>query len=366
MILVHGTVDMAAPFLPLATDLEKEGKAQCQPMNIVILDDYQDAVRKLQCASCIEPYPVKVFTNTVKGLGQLSVRLKDADIIVLVRERTHVTRQLLDKLPRLRLIAQAGSVGNHIDVDACTQRGIAVADGASSPVAPAELTWALIMAAMRRLPQYIANLKHGAWQQSGLRAASMPANFGLGSVLHGKTLGIWGYGHVGRIVASYGTAFGMNVVIWGSEVARAHACADGLQTAPSREAFFSECDIVSLHLQLKDETRGIITLQDLLTMQPSALLVNTSRAELIAPDALIAALNRGRPGMAAVDVFETEPILQGHALLRLENCICTPHIGYVEQDSYELSFGAAFDNVVNFIHGTPTNLVNPEALQVRH
>lgn len=366
MILLHATVDMTAQILPMAPALEKNSKAQCQPMNIVILDDYQDAVRKLQCASRIEPYPVKVFTNTVKGLGQLSVRLKDADVIVLVRERTQITRQLLDKLPRLRLIAQAGSLGSHIDVAACTQRGIAVAEGASSPVAPAELTWALIMAAMRRLPQYIANLKHGAWQQSGLRAASMPANFGLGSVLYGKTLGIWGYGRVGRLVASYGTAFGMNVCIWGSEAARAKAQADGLQTAPSREAFFSQCNIVSLHLRLEDETRGIITLQDLSTMQPSALLVNTSRAELIAPDALIAALNRGRPGMAAVDVFETEPILQGHALLRLENCICTPHIGYVEQDSYELYFGAAFDNVVNFIHASPTNLVNPEALQVRH
>ena len=366
MILLHGMVDVTAPFVPLAPGRGRGSKAQCQPMNIVILDDYQDAVRKLWCASRMEPYPVKVFTNTVKGLGQLSVRLKDADVIVLVRERTHITRQLLDKLPRLRLIAQAGNVGSHIDVHACTQRGIAVADGASSPVAPAELTWALIMAATRRLPQYIANLKHGAWQQSGLRASSMPANFGLGSVLHGKTLGIWGYGHVGRLVASYGKAFGMNVCIWGSEAALARALADGLQIAPTRETFFAQCDIVSLHLQLKDETRGIITLQDLSAMQPSALLVNTSRAELIAPDALIAALNRGRPGMAAVDVFETEPILQGHALLRLENCICTPHIGYVEQDSYELIFGAAFDNVLNFINGAPTNLVNPEALQVRH
>ena len=344
----------------------RTSRAQCQPMNIVILDDYQDAVRKLQCASRIEPYPVKVFTNTVKGLGQLSVRLKDADIIVLIRERTHITRQLLDKLPRLRLIVQTGSAGSHIDMAACTQRGIAVAHGAGSPIAPAELTWALLMAAMRRLPQYISNLKHGAWQQSGLRSASMPVNFNLGNVLHGRTLGIWGYGRIGRTVAGYGRAFGMNVCIWGRDTSLANARADGFQTAPSREALFSQCDIVSLHLRLNDETRGMITLQDLSTMQRSALLVNTSRAELIAPDALLAALNRGRPGMAAVDVFETEPILQGHALLRLENCICTPHIGYVEQDNYERLFGAAFENVVNFIQGTPTNLVNPEALQVRH
>ena len=240
-----------------------------------------------------------------------------------------------------------------------------VAEGVGSPVAPAELTWALIMAAMRRLPQYISNLKHGAWQQSGLKTASMPANFGIGTVLKGKTLGIWGYGKIGRILAGYGQAFGMNVVVWGREASRASAAKDGLNVAPSREAFFSACDVVTLHLRLNDETRGIVTLEDLSRMKPTSLLVNTSRAELIETDALIAALNRGRPGMAAVDVFESEPILQGHALLRLENCICTPHIGYVEQDSYELYFGAAFENVVNFIKGTPTNIVNPGALQVR-
>ena len=334
-------------------------------MNIVILDDYQDAVRKLHCASRLDPYSAKVYTNTVKGQGQLAVRLKDADIIVLVRERTQITRQLVEKLPRLKLIAQTGKIGSHIDVAACTERGIAVAEGVGSPVAPAELTWALVMAATRRLPQYIANLKHGAWQQSGLRSASMPPNFGLGSMLRGKTLGIWGYGRVGRIVAGYGKAFGMDVCVWGSEASRAQALADGLGTCPSQEAFFAQCDIVSLHLRLTEDTRSIVTLRDLSAMQPSALLVNTSRAELIAPDALIAALNRGRPGLAAVDVFESEPILQGHALLRLENCICTPHIGHVDQESYELYFSAAFDDVVNFIRNTPTNLVNPQALQVR-
>ena len=334
-------------------------------MNIVILDDYQDAVRKLQCASRLEPYSAKVFTNTVKGIGQLSVRLRDADIIILIRERTSITPQLLDKLPRLKLVVQTGRLGSHVDVQACTARGVAVAEGLGSPVAPAELTWALIMTAMRRLPQYIANLKHGAWQQSGLRSASMPPNFGLGSMLRGKTLGIWGYGRVGRIVAGYGKAFGMDVCVWGSEASRAQALADGLGACPSQEAFFAQCDIVSLHLRLTEDTRSIVTLRDLSAMQPSALLVNTSRAELIAPDALIAALNRGRPGMAAIDVFETEPILQGHALLRLENCICTPHIGHVDQESYELYFSAAFDDVVNFIRNTPTNLVNPQALQVR-
>ncbi len=334
-------------------------------MNIVILDDYQDAVRKLECASKLEAYPAKVFTNTVKGIGQLSVRLKDAEVIVLVRERTQLSRQLIEKLPRLKLIAQTGKVGSHVDVAACTERGIAVAEGVGSPIAPAEMTWALIMAAQRRLPQYVSHLKHGAWQQSGLKAASMPPNFGLGTVLRGKTLGLWGYGKIGQLVAGYGRAFGMQVMVWGRESTTARALADGYLAASSQEQFFAESDVLSLHLRLNDETRNIVSLNLLSLMKPTALLVNTSRAELVEQDALIAGLNRGRPGLAAVDVFESEPILQGHALLRLENCICTPHIGYVEQNSYELYFGAAFDNVVNFIRGTPTNIVNPGALQVR-
>lgn len=334
-------------------------------MNIVILDDYQDAVRKLPCAAKLEAWPAMVYTNTVKGLGQLSVRLRDANVIVLIRERTQMSRQLIEKLPKLRMISQTGRVGGHIDVEACTERGIAVAEGVGSPIAPAELTWALIMAAMRRLPQYIGNLKHGAWQQSGLKSGSMPPNFGVGQVLRGKTLGIWGYGKIGQLVAGYGRAFGMQVIVWGSEASRARAVADGYAASPTRAAFFSECDVLSLHLRLNENTRGIVSLEDLSRMKPTALLVNTSRAELIEPDALVSALNRGRPGMAAVDVFETEPILQGHALLRLENCICTPHLGYVEQDSYQQYFNAAFDNVVNFLRGTPTNIVNPGALQVR-
>ena len=334
-------------------------------MNIVILDDYQDAVRKLECAAKLEAYPAKVFTNTVKGLGQLSVRLRDADVIVLIRERTHISRALIEKLPKLKLIVQTGRTGSHIDIAACTERGIAVAEGTGSPVAPAELTWALIMAAMRRLPQYIGNLKHGAWQQSGLKTGSMPPNFGLGTVLKGKTLGIWGYGKIGQLIASYGRVFGMRVMIWGREASREKAVLDGYEVASTREEFFSNCDVLTLHLRLNEETTEIVTLEDLLRMKPTSLIVNTSRAELIEANALISALNRGTPGMAAIDVFETEPILQGQALLRLENCICTPHIGYVEQDNYEHYFGTAFDNVVNFIKGTPTNIVNPGALQVR-
>ena len=334
-------------------------------MNIVILDDYQDAVRKLACAAKLDAYPAKVYTNTVKGIGQLSVRLKDADVIVLIRERTQLSRQVIEKLPKLKLIVQTGRVGSHIDIAACTERGIAVAEGIGSPVAPAELTWALIMAAMRRIPHYVAHLKHGAWQQAGLKAASMPPNFGVGSVLKGKTLGIWSYGKIGQIIAGYGRAFGMRVIIWGRDGSRERAQADGFELAASKAELFEQSDVLSVHLRLHDETRGIVTLDDLSRMKPTALFVNTSRAELVESEALIAALNRGRPGIAAVDVFESEPILQGHALLRLENCICTPHIGYVEQDSYELYFGAAFDNVVNFIKGTPTNIVNPGALQVR-
>ena len=322
-------------------------------MNIIILDDYQDAVRKLKCAEKMEALRAKVFTNTVKGIAQLSVRLRDAEVLVLIRERTHFPRQLLEKLPKLRLISQTGQVGAHIDVEACTRLGIAVAEGAGSPVAPAELTWALIMASM-----------HGAWQQSGLKASSMPANFGIGMVLHGKTLGVWGYGRIGQLVAGYARAFGMRVMVWGSESARERAELDGHASAASCESLFDECDVLSLHLRLGETTRGIVKIEHLSRMKPTALLVNTSRAELIEDGALVSALNRGRPGMAAVDVFESEPILQGHPLLRLENAVCTPHIGYVEQDSYEEYFSAAFDNVVNFIAGTPTHLVNPEALKV--
>ena len=335
-----------------------------QPMNIIILDDYQDAVRKLTCSARLEPYSAKVFTNTVKGIGQLAVRLRDADVLVLIRERTQFPKALLEKLPRLKLISQTGRVGSHIDVDTCTKLGIAVAEGIGSAVAPAELTWALIMAAMRRLPQYIGNLKHGAWQQSGLKAGSMPVNFGLGSVLKGKTLGIWGYGKIGQLVAGYGRAFGMQVQVWGSEASRLRAQADGYAVATDRKTFFADADVLSLHLRLNDSTRGIVGLEDLARMRPTALFVNTSRAELVEENALVSALNKGRPGMAAIDVFESEPILQGHPLLRLENAVCTPHIGYVELDSYERYFGAAFDNVVNFIRSEPTNIINPDAFKV--
>lgn len=331
-------------------------------MNIVILDDYQDAVRKLNCATRLEAFNPKVFTNSVKGVGQLAVRLRDAEVIVLIRERTPITRQLIEKLPKLRLIAQVGRAGPHIDTQACTEHGVAIAEGVGSPIAPAELTWALILASMRRLPQYIANLKHGAWQQSGFRSAAMPPNFALGSALHGRCLGLWGYGRIGQIVARYGQTFGMDVMVWGSESSRQRAQQDGFRTSANKQMLFEQSDVLSLHLRLHPDTQHIVQRQDLALMKPTALLVNTARAELIEPDALPQALQYGRPGLAAVDVFESEPILQGHALLRMENCLCTPHIGYVEQDSYELYFGAAFDNIINFAQGVPSNIVNPQAL----
>jgi len=264
-------------------------------MNIVILDDYQDAVRKLPCAARLEAYQAKVYTNTVKGLGQLSVRLKDADVIVLNRERTHLPRALIEKLPKLKLVVQTGKIGPHVDVAACTERGIAVADGTGSPTAPAELTWALIMAAMRRQPHYIANLKHGVWQQSGLKSGAMPTNFGIGTVLKGKTLGVWGYGKIGQLVAGYGEAFGMKVIVWGRDSSRERAVVDGFEAASSRDDFFAQCDVLSLHLRLSDDTRGMVRLDDLSKMKPTAVLVNTSRAELIEPDALMAGPHPGRP-----------------------------------------------------------------------
>ncbi len=331
-------------------------------MKIAILDDYQDAVRKLNCFEMLADHDVKVFNNTVRGLGQLASRLAEVEALVLIRERTPISSQLLAKLPNLRMISQTGRVSSHIDLEACTDRGIAVLEGTGSPVAPAELTWALVMAAQRRIPQYVANLKQGAWQQSGLKTSAMPPNFGLGQVLRGQTLGIWGYGKIGRLVAGYGKAFGMNVLIWGREHSLEAARADGYTAAESREALFEQSDVLSLHLRMHDDTRGIVKQEDLMRMKPTSLLVNTSRAELLEENALVNALSHNRPGMVAIDVFESEPILQGYSLLRMENVICTPHIGYVERESYELYFSAAFRNILAFDDGDISSVANPEAL----
>ncbi|WP_225721368.1 D-2-hydroxyacid dehydrogenase family protein [Candidatus Vallotiella sp. (ex Adelges kitamiensis)] len=334
-------------------------------MKIAILDDYQDAIRKLECFQLLAEHDVKVFNNTVRGLGQLVSRLAEVEALVLLRERTGITPKLLDKLPRLKVISQIGRTSSHLDLQACNERGIPVLEGVSSPVAPAELTWALIMAAQRRIPQYVSNLKQGAWQQSGLRTTALPPNFGLGQVLRGQTLGIWGYGEIGKIVANYGRAFCMTVLIYGREHSLRAAKANGFEVVKTREQLFSESDVLSLHLRLNEETRGIVTTHDFMQMKPTALFVNTSRAELLEDNALISALHKGRPGMVAVDVFENEPILQGYPLLRMENAICTPHIGYVERESYELYFRTAFNNILGYLGGDIQNVVNPESLTVK-
>jgi D-3-phosphoglycerate dehydrogenase / 2-oxoglutarate reductase len=333
-------------------------------MKIAILDDYQDAVRKLDCFHLLDEHEVKIFNNTVRGLGQLASRLSEVDALVLIRERTRISSQLLDKLPKLRMISQTGRAGGgHIDIDACTERGIAVLEGTGSPVAPAELTWALIMAAQRRIPQYVANLKQGAWQQSGLKTSALPPNFGLGQVLRGQTLGIWGYGKIGQLVAGYGKAFGMEVLVYGREHSQQAAREDGFTVVDSREALFERSDVLTVHLRLSDETRAIVKQDDLMRMKPTALFVNTSRMELMEDNALLNALHHNRPGMVAIDVFESEPILQGYGLLRMENVICTPHIGYVERESYELYFSAAFRNILAFDAGDSSSVSNKEALQ---
>jgi D-3-phosphoglycerate dehydrogenase len=322
-------------------------------MKIAILDDYQDVVRHCQCFAMLKDHDVKVFNSSAVGIGQLAIRLAPFDALVLIRERTRFPRALLQRLPNLKLISQTGKVAGHIDLAAAREKNIAIAEGVGDATAPAELTWALIMTASRRLTNYASLLQQGTWQASSVQ----PAHNRLGRVLNQRRLGIWGYGKIGKRIASYATAFGMHVSIWGSAASRAQALQDGYQAAASREAFFAESDIVTLHLRLNDATRGIVQPDDLTRMKTDALFVNTSRAELLAPDALVHALDAGRPGFAAIDVFETEPVPQNHPLLHRENVLVTPHIGYVEQDSYELYFAAAFQNILNFAAGTPSNLL---------
>jgi D-3-phosphoglycerate dehydrogenase len=330
-------------------------------MKIAILDDYQDAVRGLDCFRLLDGHEVKVFNNSTRGLGQLAIRLAPFDALVLIRERTAFSPALLAKLPNLKLISQTGKVSGHIDVAAATGHGIAIAEGVGSPVAPAELTWALIMAASRKIVPYANNLKDGLWQTASIN----PALNGVGRVLHGRTLGLWSYGKIGKLVAGYARAFGMRVLVWGSEASRAAAVADGLEAAPTRAALFEQADVLSLHLRLAESTRGIVTAGDLARMKPDALFVNTSRAELVAEGALEGALKQGRPGTAALDVFTSEPLAQDAPLLRIPTVLATPHLGYVEKDSYEIYFQAAFENVVKFAQGAPANILNPEALDKR-
>ncbi|MDF3862860.1 D-2-hydroxyacid dehydrogenase family protein [Pseudomonas denitrificans (nom. rej.)] len=323
-------------------------------MNIVIPDDYQDVIRTLDCYSQLAGHNVRVLHDLgPASADELAARFAEADALVLTRERTRIDAALLDRLPRLKLISQTGKVSGHLDLDACTERGIVVTEGRGSPVAPAELAWALILTARRQLVPAIEAFKAGQWQVN------------LGHALAGQTLGIWGYGKIGQRLARYAQAFDMPVLVWGSDNSRASAIADGHQAAASRAAFFAEADILSLNLRLSESTRHGVTFADLAGMKPSALLVNISRAELIAPGALLQALDAGRPGYAAVDVFEQEPLLADDDLLKHPRALCTPHLGYVEKNGYELYFGDAFDNVVAFFGGAPKNVANPQALANR-
>lgn len=323
-------------------------------MKISILDDYHDTLRTLACFSKLARHDVTIWNDHVQDVDTLAERLKDAEALVLIRERTKIRAPLLDRLPALRLISQR-SVYPHIDVDACTRLGVMLSSGqhADTPsYAAAELTWGLVLAAMRQIPRQMNALRAGKWQ------------IGVGSSLRGKTFGIYGYGRIGAVVAGYARAFGMNVLVWARDASLARARADGYVAARSREAFFGECDIISLHLRLIEATRGSVTAGDLARMKPAALIVNTSRAALIEPGALVNALTAGRPGMAAVDVFEDEPLLDTrHPLLLMDNVVCTPHIGYVSRDEYEIQFADIFDQIIAYVAGTPVNVVNPEVLE---
>jgi D-3-phosphoglycerate dehydrogenase len=322
-------------------------------IKISILDDYFDTLRTLPCFEKLKGYEVTVWNDHTQDLDTLAERLKDAEVLVLIRERTQIHAPLLDRLDKLKLISQR-SVYPHIEIAACTRRGVIVSSSrhADTPsYAAAELTWGLILAAMRRIPQQMAALKAGKWQ------------IGVGNSLRTKTLGIYGYGRIGSVIAGYGKAFGMNVVVWAREASLVKARMDGYATALSREAFFEECDVISLHMRLVDATRGIVTAGDLARMKATALIVNTSRAPLIETGALVAALQAGRPGMAAVDVYEEEPVLDiKNPLLEMENVVCTPHIGYVTREEYETQFAEIFDQIASYGAGKPINVVNPEVL----
>jgi D-3-phosphoglycerate dehydrogenase / 2-oxoglutarate reductase len=322
-------------------------------MNIVIPDDYQDAVRTLDCYQKLTGHNVTIYHDFVRDEDTLASRFQDADVIVPIRERTLFPESLLKRLPKLKLIAQTGRGAAHVDIPAATRLGIPISVGGGLPWATAELTWALVMSAMRFIPQEVAALKAGKWQTT----------FGMG--LRGKTLGIFGYGSIGSVVAGYAKAFGMNILVWGRKHSKAEAQAEGHQVATSQRDLFRQADVLCLHVKLTPETTGIVTATDLAEMKPSAVLVNTSRAKLIETGALENALRAGRPGYAAIDVYESEPISPDHPLLHMDNVICTPHLGYVEESGYEDYFGAAFDSIVAFAAGEYDKItfLNPDALK---
>jgi D-3-phosphoglycerate dehydrogenase len=323
-------------------------------MKISILDDYHDTLRTLSCFTKLAGQDVTIWNDHVQDVDVLAERLHDTEALVLIRERTQIRAPLLERLPKLKLISQR-SVYPHIDIDTCTRLGVIVSSSqhpGTPSYATAEMTWGLILAAMRQIPQQMVALKAGKWQT------------GVGTTLRDKTLGIYGYGRIGSVVAGYGRAFGMNVLVWARPKTLEAARADGYATAPSKAAFFADCDVITLHMRLVDATLHIVTAADLARMKPTALLVNTSRAPLIAPGALADALKHGRPGMAAVDVYEQEPVLDpGHPLLNMPNVICTPHIGYVTRDEYEVQFIDIFDQINAYAAGTPINVVNSDVLK---
>lgn len=320
-------------------------------MKILIPDDYQYATRELACLELLNAHEVTILGDLGRE-PQAAQALAEAEAMVLIRERTEISADLLRRMPRLKVISQTGKIARHIDLAACTAAGVVVVDGTGSPVAPAELTWALILAARRKLVQAVVDMKQGRWQTN------------VGRALHGQTLGVWGYGKIGRMIAGFGRAFAMDVQIFGRENSMQSARADGYRTCESRAVFFATSDVLSLHLRLLGETTGIVTAGDLAGMKPDALFVNTSRAELVEAGALEAALRNGRPGFAALDVFAEEPIYDArHALLQMPNVLCTPHLGYVEEKGYELYFTGAFENLLNWIAGNPTHVVNREALR---
>jgi len=323
-------------------------------VNVTILDDYFDTLRTLACFERLADHEVTVWTDHVQDDDELAARLAGTEALVLIRERTKIQAPLLERLANLRLISQR-SVFPHIDVDTCTRLGIIVSSdlhSATPSFAAAELTWGLVLAAMRRIPQQMNALKAGKWQTE------------IGRTLFGKTLGIFGYGRIGRVVAGYGRQFGMRVVVWSGAGSRDAAVGDGYEAVSSKRALFETADVLSLHLRLVDATRGIVTVDDLAAMKPSSLLVNTSRAGLIEPGALLMALRAGRPGMAAVDVYENEPLLDPNdPLLTLDNVVCTPHIGYVTRDEWELQFADIFDQINAYAAGNPINVVNPDVLE---
>lgn len=320
-------------------------------MKITILDDYQNVIKNLDCFNLLKEQQVEILHETEKDSAKLASMISDTEILVLTRERTEITAELLSKLPKLKLISQTGKISNHLNLNICTKYNVAVAEGVGSPVAPAELAWALLMNSVRQIPQAIEDMKNGMWQMN------------IGTTIHGRTLGIWGYGKIGQKIAQYAKVFGAKVLVWGSENSRRKAVEDGFEQSETKDHFFKTADVITLHLRLSDRTSRIVKETDLLNMKENSVLINTARAELLEKDALLNVLKAGKHIFVGLDVYENEPVYdRNFELLKMRNVICTPHLGYVEKSGYELYFGKAFENVINYINGNPSNIANPETL----